>query len=401
MTGWGLVYLAFLLVSMRPELDLLLCCSRTKISPEHTRRIHQLIQQNLDWQDVLGLAQWHGINPLLYWQLNALDSPQIPPQIFQKLRESFQYNVQRNLFLTSQLLKLVKLFRENCIAVIPFKGPILATTIYQNMTLRKFYDLDLLITPQDFYKVKQILISQGYHLRYQLDIQQESRRLITNYECEFIHEKLNISIDLHWQFAPPYFNFFLQPEKVLAQADTLELGGTKISILNPQNLLFVLCINGTKDGWFSLQRICDIAEFIQAYPTLDWSQVWQQADDYQCTRMVVLGLILAYYHYHVTLPTSAWDKYKQDPAIALIAQKVCDRIAGKTHSYLSRVQLAYFGWQLQPNWYRKINYSFKIVFAINERDLAFMALPKGLFFLYYPLRLLRLFLKYGLQQKVP
>lgn len=386
---------------MRPEFDLLLCCSRTTISPEQTRRIHQLIEQDIDWNQVMSLAQWHGVSPLLYWQLNRLKSPRLPSHFLKQLSDYFRYNVQRNLLLTSQLLKLIRLCHDHEIKIMPFKGPTLATKVYQNIALRQFYDLDLLILPQDFQRVKALLMSQGYQSRYQLDARQEARRLITNYECEFIHEKLHISVDLHWQFAPPCFNFLFHLENALARSEISAIAGTKIPVLKADDLLIVLCINGTKDGWSSLQRICDVAEFLQNYPDLNWSQIWQQTENYHCTRMVVLGLFLAHRLFQSSLPTSAWDKLKQDPAIAPMGQQVCDRILGETPVYLNRVQLAHFALKLQANFWQKLHYGLKLVFAINERDLAFIGLPKGLFILYYPLRCLRLVLKYVLHQKVP
>lgn len=386
---------------MRPELDLLLCCSRTQITPEHTQRIYQLIEEDIDWDRVISLAQWHGVSSLLYWQLQGLKSDCLPPHFLKKITEYFKYNVQHNLLLTSQLLKLVALCQENNIPAIPFKGPVLAKTIYQNIALRQFCDLDLLIAPQDFYRMKALLMSQGYQSRYKLDARQEARRLITNYECEFIHEKLHITVDLHWQFAPPCFNFLFQLENALIRAENYAIAGTKLPILKVDDLLLVLCINGTKDGWSSLQRICDVAECLERYPQLDWSQIWQQAETYHCTRMLVLGLFLAHHFFQTPLPPTVDDKLKQDPEIVALSQQVCDRILGETPGYLNRVQLAYFALKLQPNLCQKINYGFKIVFAINERDLSFISLPKTLFFLYHPLRWLRLFLKYGLHQKVP
>jgi hypothetical protein len=386
---------------MRPELDLLLCCSRTQISPEQRRRVQHLIAQNLDWNDIIATARWHGVSPLLYWQLKSLAGDYIPPLYLQKLDRHFKYNLQRNLFLTSQLIKIIKLLDDCQIPVIPFKGPVLAKTIYHNIALRKFYDLDLFIAPHNFPKVKQLLIAQGYQARYQLNSHQEKRRLIANYECEFIHEKLQTSIDLHWQFAPPCFNFTLQLDSALARAQPLDIGGTKLSILNPEDLLLVLCINGTKDGWSSLQRICDLAEFLATYSQLNWSLLWQDAATYNCTRMVLLGLHLAHQLLQASLPLSAEERLQQDPEIARISQQVCDRLFGSTQNYLNRVQLAHFSLQLQPNLWQKVNYCFKLFVPINERDLAFLALPKVLFPFYYLLRLIRLFLKYVLHRKVP
>jgi len=212
---------------MRPEIELLLCCSRTQLSSEQMGRIRRLAQQNLDWNDLTNTAQWHHVTPLLYWQLKAICPELVPSEILDKLATNFQINVRRNLFLTAQLIVLLKAFSAHQVVAIPFKGSVLSTKIYQNIALRQFYDIDLLICDRDFCLAKKILLSQGYQPLNQLSDRQEKLRIKTNYESEFIHQKLAISVDLHWQIAPPYFAFPLHPQDILEQCEPLDLAGTK------------------------------------------------------------------------------------------------------------------------------------------------------------------------------
>ncbi|MBE9115742.1 nucleotidyltransferase family protein [Lusitaniella coriacea LEGE 07157] len=381
---------------MRPEIELLLCCTRTQVSPEHKIRVRQLVQNKIDWQYLLVAAQWHSVTPLLYWQLKAICPEAIPSKVLQKIKKYFKINVQRNFFLTSQLLKILKEFKRQGIEVIPFKGSILSATVYNNIVLRKFYDLDILVREDCVLKAKKILENFGYEAVIPLDEKQENLRLKTNYEQEFFHETLKISIDLHWGLAPPYFSLPLSIDNVFARSQVFEIAGTKISVFSPEDSFLVLCINGAKDGWLGLQQICDISEFIRVRPQMDWQELLRYAQQLGCLRMVLLGLNLANKVLDSPLPLNVKAEIEKQPQIHLLSEQVCHRLFGESKTYLNRLQLVYFTLQLQQGTLQKLRYCWGLACPVNERDLAYISLPSIFFPLYYPIRLGRLIFKYGL-----
>lgn len=385
---------------MRPEIELLLCCARTQLTPAQKGRIDRLVQDNLDWQYLLKTAQWHSLTPLLYWQLKAVCPKSVPPEIFSKLAADFTANLQRNFLLTAQLIKILKKFRERDIPAIPFKGAVLATTLYNNLALRRFYDLDILIESNSFFQAKQLLEHWGYQTDNRLDFRQQKLRLKTNHEQEFVCSDLKISVDLHWNIAPPFFSFHLPVEELFRKTTDLKIAGSEIPVFVPENLLIVLCVNGTKEGWSNLQRICDIAEFINTYPQVNWSKILKDAEESDCIDMVLLGINLARELLEVSLPKSAWIALQKNPKIQVFSEQVYDRLFSDRSFNFDRIQLAYFSLQLQKGVLNKLRYCFKIAITINERDLACISLPQWLFPLYYPIRFCRLMLKYGLTLKL-
>ena len=78
-----------------------------------------------------------------------------------QLRDDFNDNSRRNLFLTRELLNLLTLFETHQIPAIPFKGPVLAASVYGNLALRQFSDLDLIIHKQHVAKARELLVSAG------------------------------------------------------------------------------------------------------------------------------------------------------------------------------------------------------------------------------------------------
>jgi len=41
--------------------------------------------------------------------------------------------------------------------------------------------------------------------------------------------------------------------------ESISLAGTSVLTFRPQDLLLIICMNGTKDVWKSLKQICDVA----------------------------------------------------------------------------------------------------------------------------------------------
>src|SRR5215213_7019315 len=100
------------------EGELLLSCARTKRAPEVTR----LAVEDIDWNYFFLLARRHGVVPLVYRQLKDL----LPP-VF---KQYYQENAARNIVLTNELCRIIKLFAGAGIEAIPYKGPVLALFAY-------------------------------------------------------------------------------------------------------------------------------------------------------------------------------------------------------------------------------------------------------------------------------
>lgn len=149
-----------------PEIELLLCCARTQPSPEIGQQIQTLAQQSLDWSYLLQTAARHKVLPLLYQNLKTLCPEAVPKPVLSELRNFFHTNAAHNLFLAQERLKILKLFQDNDIPAIPFKGPVLAASVYGNLALRQFGDLDILVNPKDTIKARELLITQDYKLNF-------------------------------------------------------------------------------------------------------------------------------------------------------------------------------------------------------------------------------------------
>lgn len=387
-------------VGIRPEIELLLCCARTCMDSRRAERIRTLLGEEIDWIDVTRMALLHGVMPLLYINLNSTCPDAIPKTMLEQFRGYFHANTLNNLFLASELLKLLHLFQEHGIPAIPYKGPVLAASIYGNLTLRQFCDLDILVHEQDFMRTRELLISQGYRSWYELD-----------WQHALVHDGSRVHIDLHQAITPSYCPFRLDFEGLWQRLDRVSLADTVVVNFSPEDLLIILCVQVSRDCCDKreqLAKICDIAELIYARQTLDWERVMEQARTLNSTRMLFLGLLLASDLLGTALPEKVLLKIQADSVVRSLAKQVIDRLFQEadvsldiSETHLSKLlENAFFHFRMRERPQDKfpyILYLFQLAITPNQRDWAFLPLPTFLSSVYYLLRPIRLAETYGLK----
>ena len=373
-------------IATSSELELILCCARTYLEPTTSDRIKQLIQQELDWHLVLQIALNHGVMPLLYHSLNNVCPESIPTSILSQLKQSFNANTRHNLFLIGELVKTLKLLSAHSIPAISFKGPVLATSIYGDASLRQISDLDILVRSQDFVKVIDLLIAQDYEAKIKVP-----------WECHLVKKKSNI--DLHREIIPKHLSCSLNISYPWEHLRSLSLVGTAISTLSPEANLLIFSLNGTKDCWRSLSRICDIAELIRAYPHLNWQKVMGDAESMGFKRVIFLSLFLAKDLLNAKIPDFVWQQIQSDPIVAELVSEVYDNLFSESIELAATVETAFFHIKTRERWQDKFQSLLGLIkhsgwFHPTDRDRDVISLPALFYFLYYLIRPIRVFLRY-------
>src|SRR4051794_9536559 len=114
-----------------PEFQFLVDCAKARPWAETIRR--RVHADAIDWANVLELAEQHGVRPLLRRTLKSSCWAVVPESAKVELERSYRSNAQKNLLLTAELLRVVDAFEQENIAVIPFKGPVLAEEVYGDL----------------------------------------------------------------------------------------------------------------------------------------------------------------------------------------------------------------------------------------------------------------------------
>ena len=138
-------------IRVQPEVDLLLCCARTRVRPESQPRIRAAAQKNVDWMALVRLAMRHDVMPLLYRNLQHVCPGSVPENIHGPIGARYQEQAAqvRGPAPCEELVRLLSLLEEQGIPAVPYKGPTLAQRLYGDLALREFGDLDIMILERD------------------------------------------------------------------------------------------------------------------------------------------------------------------------------------------------------------------------------------------------------------
>ncbi|MBV9851283.1 MAG: nucleotidyltransferase family protein [Armatimonadetes bacterium] len=390
--------------------EILLCCARTRLESERDERIKALLQTGTDWARLLEAASQHAMMPLLYWHLSALSPPAVPSTAWKRLRDQSSRITGHNLLLAGELLALLTQFEANSIPAIPFKGPLLAAFVYDNLALREANDLDILMRRADLLRAKDLLLSQGYRPVTERTAAQEAALLRSHWEYEFVREDGQVMVELHWQITP-HWEVLPKPgpspldfECLWQRRRTIPLLGAGIAGLSPEGLLLILCVHGAKHLWRRLSWIVDVAELIRVHGgDTDWERVLADAGQMDARRMVLLGLLLARDLLAAPLPAIAERKIQADVVVQRLATQVSAWLFRPIGQRVGLSKECAFHLHIREKWQSRLPYlrhylrAFLLTMVTpNAEDRSFIRLPTSASWLYYLLRPMRLAGKYGL-----
>lgn len=261
---------------VRPEAELMVQCARTFIEPERAECISHLLQKPLDWDYLIKQSYRHRLLPLVTFQLNAIAPESVPAASMQAMREYQQGITGENLSLAGELIKLLRLFEQSELPVIPLKGPVLAQLVYKGLALREYFDLDVLVRPADLERVKALLIDNGYYRR-RAQTDEERAHLQPNcYNLSYRTPDGKADLEIHWALADDYFTGISDSERFWCCAHSVSFMQQSVLVPSNEDLLLYLCGHGYRHRWTQLSWVGDVAEVIGAAPNLDWDSVFEQ-----------------------------------------------------------------------------------------------------------------------------
>ncbi|MFO0698136.1 MAG: nucleotidyltransferase family protein [Nitrospira sp.] len=377
---------------MRPEVELLLYCANTSIDTARTEKVRGLLRTDLDWAYILQTAGRHGVTPLLSRSLQTISPNDVPQAILEQLQHHSRANAAHNLFLTNELLKILKLLEAHVIPALPYKGPLLTASIYGNLALRDFADLDILVHEQNYQQAQRLLSTHGYQ---PLNAFEQ--------ESTFLDGSGRVTVDLHKRMTSREFPSPLQFEQIWKRRQQTTILSTKVPTLSPEDTLLMLAIQMTKDAgtpYLQLARICDIAQLLRTYPDLDLIRILRQSKELGGERMVLFSLCLANHLLDTPLLQEVSDKVRAQPTIDQLAELTCQQLFDdRAPSATDRRSIDHFRWLVRERLRDKLYpYYLRYVLATFvpcTLDRQLLPLPQRLAFLYYGIRPIRLLYKYG------
>ncbi len=389
-------------MTMRPEIELLLYSVRMHMGFGHAESFGRLVQApDLSWPQVIDTALQHGMLPLLVHHLRHLCTDAVPPADMAPLQAQFQANARHNLLQTNTLLTLLDCLSQHGIAAMPYKGPILAATLYGNIVLRPFCDLDVIVHKRDVDQAKALLIAQGFQLSKQMTATEEKAYIQQQHAYTFVRDADRISVDLHWDVAPKHFAVTLDSEALWSRLQTVDLCGKAVQSLAVDDLLLLLCIHGAKHHWCRLSWICDVALLLNAHPDLNWTALLQTARQLRSERMLLLGLRLALDLMAAPLPAQMLRTVRANSPVDALATQISRRLSAATEQpVFSLIERELLYPRMREHWRDRIPYVVYMLGQLTQvraQDKALLPVPSCLSVLYYPMRVFRLVGTYGLR----
>jgi Uncharacterised nucleotidyltransferase len=377
------------------ENGLILTCAATVMTEDRRATLRHLVGECRDWEYVVETCRAHGISSLICSTLEANTSDLVPKEIQEELQTRFRANARRNLFLTQELLSLVREFGREGIAVIPFKGPLLAITAYGNVALREFLDLDLLVRKEDFDHARELLATWGYGPPANQTVQPAESYFKSQLGCEQIRADGKVGLELHWSFVQTWLGFHVDLETLWAASPQARIGRLTVSILPWEITLLYLCAHGTKHRWSRLSWVVDVAEVLRARSEWNWEALLVLAESSGCRRTLFIGLHLAGALLQARIPKQVQSAIREDKmAVSMAAKLEKQMFAARDASPVTRP-----GWErdwfhicTKERWRDKfiyLGYLASWTFQPSDKDRKWVALPRGLHWLYLFLRPVR------------
>jgi hypothetical protein len=282
----------------------------------------------LDWDVLLGLAESHGVLPLLY----RAQKGHLPDKFVRHFRQQWT----RSLFLASELEGLLKEFAVRGIEALPLKGPVLAELLYGHFTLRPSNDLDLLVRREDYARAELLLIELGF----------EPIGPADDYHRDF--RRNGTYVELHFGTGSPSApNFDLH--RAWTRARTLEFRGQPVRFLSPVDLILYLSLHGLKHRFSRLIWVLDISRAIEALNPSDTLALFEEAGTQRLRNVLLLSCEIARRTSGARLPSNINGALRARPHLVHKAATWAERILATVADPTTAVQTVSSYLQLADN----------------------------------------------------
>jgi Uncharacterised nucleotidyltransferase len=383
--------------SALPEHRVLLDCARLVVESGARRdasvaAVRASLERVRDWSTLLRAAPAESLLGPLYAAVTAAAPDVVPEDRLTELRKLYRVNTERMLRFTGQLLRILDLLRANGVQAVPFKGPALAEDVFGEVGMRQSVDLDILVTAADVAHACELLAANAF--RWMSPESKVPWRELLRNECEAVLVGTDGSpmVELHWRVGPRFDRGSLSAERLIKRAGTISLLGVEVPSLCPQDTALVLALHASTHRWEELEQILTFAVVLAKMTEDELLATVAEAGEQGCRRRFLIGCILARDVLGQDLPKAVEECAAADPAAAQLADRSRTRLFSEDHGASIGGGLPGLRWQAaaldtRPD---RIRHLVARVFVPGAGDWDAVHLPRGLRWLYYLVRPLRL-----------
>lgn len=299
-------------MQLTPEDKLALSCIKIHPTTTELEQLNSFIPFIPDWEVLTNNLIDRGIGPLLFNKLPQLpNSPLIPSVQRTKLQQTYYKTFSRSTILYEYFRKVIEAFTAGNINVIALKGIYLSEWLYQDIGLRQFSDIDLLVKEGDAGTCLAILSSLGFKPH------DSSVTEFIGSKSEIIHYAPmvmeGVSIEIHIKLHRHSEIYHINIEEFWRNARPVNINNTSVLALCDKDLLIHLCVHLDKHfrgGHVQFTCFNDITNLLEKIAdTINWDDFIATCRIHQCEDTVLMYIILVNKYINATVPVYIIDNY--------------------------------------------------------------------------------------------
>ena len=242
-----------------------------------------------EWHGLIEVANHQGLLPFLYERLQQSFSQEcVPDTIQEKLNDVHLSATVRNMRMLHHAGIILKAFTDNQIRVIVLKGIYLAEAVYENIGLRVFVDLDLLVNRNDITRAIKVMQGLGYDLTTWFDPDDQNRDLKHVPPMKKEHGPY---VEIHWSILDEDEPFSIDTQGLWQRSIPVMISNVNALALSHEDLILHLCTHMTYQHKLNggLQNLVDIAHSIEKFDAeMDWKVLISSAKQWGVERVIWL-----------------------------------------------------------------------------------------------------------------
>ena len=371
-----------------PEWSLLCAASSADPRESDLVRVRTVLERPIEWESVLRLAEQHGTSSLLYQNLSHV-ADAIPSAVLTSLRQRYERNVHKSLFLTRELIRILDCLDAIGVEVIPYKGVVLSEVYYGDMAMRQSGDMDLFVRKRDVARAKSAVGDLGFTPRVPIPEDAEADYIASGYECTFDSPAGKNLLELQWALQPRFYAVDFEMDGLFERAVNVALAGRSVRTPSPEDLLLVLSVHAAKHVWGRLIWLCDIAQILKR-ENVNWKWVQSQAQELGIERILHITLLLANRLLATAIPAPLENPILADRAAHAFADEIAVAVAAGVTYEEEKVSYFRLMMRLRERKTDRLRFLARLAFTPGPGEWETIRLPKALFPLYRLVRLARL-----------
>ena len=289
---------------------------------------------NAEWEQIINLAGQHGILPILYRRIKALDEPlNIPEAASQRLHTAYLTNATRNTLFLHEGGIIFKALKDAGIPAIGLKGLFLLENIYQDIGLRQMSDLDVMLHKTHIPQVFNILDALGYQPTTYFDIRNE------NFDIKHVPPLLKPQgpyyLELHWTILEEDEPFTIDAAGLWERALPAKIAGVDALALSPEDLVLHLSLHLAYQHHLKLglRGLYDVAVTLRHFQEqLNWDKLVEIAHTLGATRVLRLTLTLAEELLGAPIPSEIWAQVRSETFEPWVIEEARRQLLNREHA---------------------------------------------------------------------